>query len=150
MGKSPEVERWLDAKHEPPKKTMQRVREAILGADSRMVEYVKYGTACFGFEGDMATFVQVNRREVTLMFNRGARIQGAFPHLEGTGPSARFMHFAALADVDERATELGLIVASWCAMMAAGGPDAKTKTKTKTKTKAKAKPTIIKRVAKKT
>jgi hypothetical protein len=127
MTRSTEVESWLDEKREPPQEAMRRVREVILAADRRITEYVKYGTVTFGFEGDMVTFVQANSRSVTLMFNRGARIQGTFPHLEGTGPSARFMRFKDLAEVDRRATELSKIVAAWCNMMAAGGPATKPK-----------------------
>jgi hypothetical protein len=108
---------------------MRQVRDVILAADRRITEYVKYGTVTFGYEGDMVTFVQANSRSVTLMFNRGARIQGTFPHLEGTGPSARFMRFKDLAEVDKRATELSKIVAAWCTMMAAGGQGAKPRAK---------------------
>jgi len=123
------VESWLSEKREPPQAAMRRVRDVILAADRRVTEYVKYGTVTFGYEGDMVTFVQANSRSVTLMFNRGARIQGTFPHLEGTGPSARFMRFKEVSEVDKRATELSKIVASWCNMMAAGGPGEKAKAK---------------------
>jgi hypothetical protein len=125
MTKSTEVESWLSERREPPQAAMRRVRDVILAADRRITEYVKYGTVMFGYEGDMVTFVQANSRSVTLMFNRGARIQGTFPHLEGTGPSARFMRFKDLSEVDRRATELSKIVAAWCTMMGAGGPATK-------------------------
>lgn len=96
---------------------MQRVREIILRADPRITEFVKYGTLTFAFHGDLATFVQMDKKHITLMFNRGARIPGRFPHLEGTGPTARFMRFAGLVEVEGRAAELGLIAASWCEVM---------------------------------
>lgn len=121
------MESWLSERREPPQAAMRRVRDVILAADRRVAEYVKYGTVTFGFEGDMVTFVQANSRSVTLMFNRGARIQGKFPHLEGTGPSARFMRFKDVSEVDKRATELSKIVSAWCSMMAAGGPAVKPK-----------------------
>ena len=41
-----------------------------------------------------------------------------FPHLEGTHPSARFMRFADIAEVEARATELSAIAAAWCALVA--------------------------------
>ncbi len=47
------------------------------------------------------------------MFNRGARIPGKFPHLEGSHPSARFMRFADPAEAKARAAELRKIVAAW-------------------------------------
>ena len=52
------------------------------------------------------------------MFNRGAKIKGKFPHLEGTGPSARFMRFADTAQVETLTTELTNVVRAWCEMMA--------------------------------
>lgn len=100
---------------------MRRVREIILRADRRMTEYVKYGTLTFAYEGDLAAFVQLKKKQVTLMFNRGALIKGRFSHLEGTGPTARFMRFADATEVGARAEELKRIVATWCAVMAPDG-----------------------------
>ena len=79
-----------------------------------MTEYLKYGTVQFAFDGDFANFVQHGKKLVSLMLNRGARIPGKFPHLEGTGPSARFMRFADVKEVNQRAAELSKIVAAWC------------------------------------
>ena len=103
---------------------MQRVREIILSADPRVEELVQYGSVQFAFEGGMASFVQTTDARVNLMFHRGARIKGAFPHLEGDGPSARFMRFADLAEVDACADELSAIVGTWCSLMtsAVGNP----------------------------
>lgn len=109
---------------------MRRVRDVILRADYRMTESIKYGTLMFGYEGDMVTFVQVDKNAVTLMFNRGARIKGRFPHLKGTGPSARFMHFADLAEVEKRAAELSAITRAWCTLMASSGGATRTQPKT--------------------
>lgn len=127
MATSPEIERWFAEKSEPPQKALRRVRDVILGADRRVTETLKYGTIIFGYEGDMVSFVQANQKSVTLMFHRGRQIEGRFPHLEGTGPSARFMRFKDVAEVNARATELSKIVLTWCTMMAAGGPTPKKK-----------------------
>jgi hypothetical protein len=93
------------------------VREIVLRADPRVSESVNYGTVMFGYEGDLATFVQYNKPGVNVMFNRGARIPGKFPHLEGSGPSARFMRFKTVGEVDARANELTRVVRAWCAAM---------------------------------
>jgi hypothetical protein len=116
MKRDPYVDRWMEGK--PAEAMLRRVRDIILWADSRMGEYLKYGTVQFGFNGDFANFVQHDKKTVSLMFNRGARIMGMFPHLEGTGPSARFMRFADLGEVDARTTELTSVVRAWCEMMA--------------------------------
>jgi hypothetical protein len=114
MKASAEVEGWFAKMQPPTEATIRKVREIILGADRRMTEYVKYGTLTFGYEGDFATFVQVgDKKQASLMFNRGARIPGKFPHLEGSHPSARFMRFANPAEAKARASELSKIIAAW-------------------------------------
>jgi len=111
-----EVEEWFNGK--PAEPALRRVREAILGADPRMTEYLKYGTVQFAYEGDFANFAQHNEKRVSVMFNRGARVPGRFAHLEGTGPSARFMRFADVAEVNLRAAELTSIAVAWCSLAA--------------------------------
>jgi Domain of unknown function (DU1801) len=128
MKTSPEVERWFVEKKPPTEATMRRVREIILGADRRMTEYVKYGNLGFGYDGDFATFVQASdKQQTSLMFNRGARIPGKFPHLEGSHPSTRFMRFADPAEAKARAAELSKIVAAWGALPPADRGPAKSK-----------------------
>src|ERR1700730_15119654 len=117
MKTSPEVERWFAVKKPPTETTIRAVRQIILGADRRMTEFVKYGTLAFAYDGEFATFVQVSdKKRASLMFNRGARIQGKFPHLEGSGPSARFMRFADPAEAQARSAQLSTIVAAWCSL----------------------------------
>jgi hypothetical protein len=145
MGTIVEVDRWFAATKPPAEATLRRLRGIILGADSRVTEYVKYGTVTFGYGGDLAAFVQLNQKIATLMFNRGGRIRGRFPHLEGEGPSARFMRFADVAEVEARADELRAIAAAWCALPAAVRAPAaarrrKPAEKAKPKAKAAAKP----------
>ncbi|MDQ3210151.1 MAG: hypothetical protein M3Q20_03075 [Actinomycetota bacterium] len=112
----PEVERWLRETNPPLEPPMRRVAEVVLGADQRMTAYLKHGTVQFAYEGDLTAFVQPKGKRVSLMFNRGAKIPGDFPSLEGDGPTARFMRFADLAEVEERADELTAITRAWCAM----------------------------------
>ena len=115
-----EVDQWFATKKPPAEPALQRVRQVILGADPRMTEHVKYGTVQFAFGGDMANFVQTNKRTVSLMFNRGGRIEGTFPHMEGTGRQVRFMRFASVEEVDARAEELAAVVRAWCAFAGRG------------------------------
>jgi len=90
MKRDPYVDRWMEGK--PAEAILRRVRDIVMWADPRIGEYLKYGTVQFGYNGDFANFVQHDKKTVSLMFNRGARIKGSFPHLEGTGPSARFVY----------------------------------------------------------
>jgi Domain of unknown function (DU1801) len=79
-----------------------------------MSEYIKYGSVLFGYAGDFASFVQAKKKQVSIMFNRGAHIKGDFPNLEGTGPTARFMRFATVEDVENHAAELARVAVAWC------------------------------------
>jgi hypothetical protein len=115
---SAEGEAWFAAIKPPAEPIMRRVRDVILGADRRISEYQKYGSLIFGYEGDCVSFVQYRKPLVSLMFHRGARIKGKFPHLEGEGPSARFMRFKSIAEVDSRAAELAKIIVAWCDLVA--------------------------------
>ena len=112
-----EVEGWFAEIKPPAEPAMRRVLEVGLGADPRLTAYIKYGSLLVGFEGDLAAFVQYRKKQVNLMFGRGARIKGDFPHLEGTGPTARFMRFADAAEVDVRASELAGVATAWCVLV---------------------------------
>jgi hypothetical protein len=121
-----EVERWFAEKKPPMEATMHKVREIILGADRCMTEFIKYGNLGFGYDGDFAFFVQASDKKLaSLMFNRGARIPGKFPHLEGSHPSARFMRFTSPAEAKARAAELSKLVAAWGSLTPADREPAK-------------------------
>lgn len=115
--KDPEVEKWFSGKSAEP--ILRRVREVILAADRRMGEGTKYGTVTFHCGGDFASFVQHQKKTVSLMFNRGGIIPGKYPHMEGEGRQVRFMRFADVAEVNARKSELSKIVVAWCDLMLA-------------------------------
>lgn len=117
MKTSSAVEGWFKEVKPPADKALRRVREIILSADSRLSEYTKYGSVIFGYKGDFASFVQYRKPTVNVMFNRGARIPGKFPHLEGNGPTARFMRFKDVAEANARGAELTKIARAWCDLM---------------------------------
>jgi len=123
MKKDPAAEKWFAGK--PAEAILRRVREVVLGADPRMSEGTKYGTVMFHCSGDFASFVQHNKKTVSLMFNRGGIIPGKYPHMEGEGRQVRFMRFEDEREVDARKAELSKIVVAWCELMSA--PRAKKK-----------------------
>ena len=79
-----------------------------------MRSWIQYGSLNFGCQGMLAAFVQVARKPISLMFGNRAKIPGRFPHLEGSGPDARFMRFKYLAEVESRAGERRPIAIAWC------------------------------------
>jgi hypothetical protein len=117
MQTDPAAEEWFAGK--PAEPILRRVREVILDADTRMNEGTKYGTVMFHCGGDFASFVQHNKKTVTLMFNRSGIIPGTFPHMEGEGRAVRFMRFAEVAEVTARKAELSKVVVAGCDLMSA-------------------------------
>jgi hypothetical protein len=118
MKKNAEVDRWFAEKKLSNEKLIRRLREILLAADPRISDYIKYGSLLFGYEGDLVSLVQAQKKSINLMFNNGAKIPGNFPHLEGNGPNARFMRFADEAEVNARAAELKRIAKAWCELKA--------------------------------
>src|ERR1700692_1323107 len=129
MAASADIESWFATKKPPAEAAMRRGREVILSADPRLREYMKYVSVHFGYEGDFVTFVQADKKNVNLMFHRGARIPGKFPHLEGTHPSARFMRFVDIDEVEARAGELQRVAVAWCTLVAPGAEKIKPRSK---------------------
>jgi hypothetical protein len=133
MQASPEIEHWFATKKPPAEAAMRRVREIILSADPRLTEYMKYGSVHFGYEGDFVTFVQAGMKTVNLMFRHRARIPGSFPHVEGTHPSARFMRFADIDEVERLSGELRNVAVAWCTLVAPAAAKVKQAAKRKTR-----------------
>jgi uncharacterized protein DUF1801 len=113
--RDPDVDRWLKGKR--AELMLRRVRDVIMWADERMTEYLKYGTVQFACGGDFANFVRHDQKTVELMFNRGARIPGTYRYLEGSGPTARHMRFADMAEVEAKTQELSNLARAWCDLM---------------------------------
>jgi hypothetical protein len=118
MRSSPEVEQWLSASEHPKKDVMQAVRKAVLEADARVTETIKWKSPTFMFNGNIASINPQARSHVSLMFHTGASIPGDFPSLQGGGGTARYMRFEDEADCVAKASELQAIVRAWCEMKA--------------------------------
>ena len=114
MNTKAEVDEWLAASEHPQQAVMQAVREAILGADERVVECIKWKSPTFTFNGNIARINPQAKAFVSLMFHRGADIRGEYPSLKGSGNVARYMRFADLVAVEKLKPELQSIVRAWC------------------------------------
>lgn len=113
---SADVDGWFESYDNPMKPVVQRVREVILAADPRMLECIKWKSPTFTYEGNLASFNPRSKKHASLMFHTGARIPGAFPSLEGSGDTARYMKFADIEAVEAQRAELEAIVGAWCAL----------------------------------
>jgi hypothetical protein len=113
---SNDVDAWFEAGVHPLKDLMQEVRGAVLGADPRITESIKWKTPTFAFKGNIASINPQAKQFVSLMFHRGAEIPGDWPHLQGGGEIARYMRFNDSADLASQRDELQAIVRAWCAL----------------------------------
>ncbi len=90
------------------------MREAILLADPRMQECIKWQAPTFIYKGNMASFFPRAKKHVSLIFHTGAEISGDFPSLTGEGGTARTFKIAGAADLAKKRDELQCIVRTWC------------------------------------
>ena len=56
MNKSPEVDEWFAAYDNPMEDVVQAVREAVLAADDRIEETIKWKAPTFMYRGNLASF----------------------------------------------------------------------------------------------
>ena len=120
MNKNPEVDAWLAAYDNPMKPVVAAVREAILAADPRVTEAIKWQAPTFIYKGNIASFFPKAKKHASLMFHKGATIAGDFPNLEGDGKEARSMKFADLDDAAAKRAELTAVIVAWCARQDGG------------------------------
>jgi len=111
-----EVDAYFEALDHPLKDVMLAVRRAILEADARMTESIKWKSPTFEFQGNLASINPRAKSHVSLMFHTGAQIPGEFPHLEGGEKVARYMRFPDLDAVSSLEGELASLVRAWCEM----------------------------------
>jgi hypothetical protein len=111
-----EVDVWFRASEHPMKEVMLAVRRAILEADERVEETIKWKTPTFAYKGNIASINPQAKRYVSLMFHRGAEIPGDFPSFQGEGNVARYMQFADKVDVDAKRAELTSAVRGWISL----------------------------------
>ncbi|MCI0346518.1 MAG: DUF1801 domain-containing protein [Chloroflexi bacterium] len=110
----PAVDAWFEAKKHPQAETMQAVRQAILDADGRVTESIKWQSPTFAYKGNLASIMPGAKQFVSLMFHRGAEIPGSHPELQGGGDVARYMRFDSVADVAAKRDALAAAVKAWC------------------------------------
>ena len=108
------VDQWFNECAHPLKDTMQLVRQAILAADDRVSESIKWSTPTFEYKGNIASFQPNAKKFVSLMFHRGSEIPGEHPGLEGDAALARTMRFLDENDLRDRQPELQAVIRAWC------------------------------------
>ncbi len=112
--KNPDVDAWLDAYDNPMKPVVAAMRDAILAADARVTETIKWQAPTFVYNGNIASFFPKSKKHASLMFHKGAEIAGNFPNLTGDGKEARSFKVSDLDDLATKQVELQNIIRAWC------------------------------------
>ena len=120
MPRSPEVDAWFKELDHPLKDAMLEARKAILGADRRITETIKWKSPTFIYEGNIASIEPRAKKQVSVLFHQGASLPGKHPLLEGGGGTVRYMRFADLGDVKAKRKDLQAAVQAWCDLKAKG------------------------------
>ena len=118
MGRSTEVEQWLEDFEHPLKDAIMRVREIVLGCDERVGECIKWKSPTFTYRGNIASINPKSKKKASLMFHRGAEIPGNHPRLVGGGGTVKYMYFADTAEVEAQGSAIESVIRTWCEMRA--------------------------------
>jgi hypothetical protein len=108
-----DVDEWFAERQHPLTDAMQLARKLILEADPRVSESIKSKTPTFSYQGNIVSF-NPSKTFVSLMFHRGAEIEGDFPRLVGDGQLVRVMRFVDVNEVEATGEELQAVVRAWC------------------------------------
>lgn len=109
-----DVDAWMAAYDNPMKPVVAAMREAILAADPRITETIKWQAPTFVYKGNIASFFPKSKKHASLMFHTGASIAGDFPNLVGDAKDGRSFKVADLDDFAAKKDELQKIVIAWC------------------------------------
>ena len=74
MNKNPKVDEYLSQKDHPLNAEIQKVRTIILQAHPGMEETIKWSSPTFMYKGNIASFFMNAKKQVSLMFHKGALI----------------------------------------------------------------------------
>ncbi|WP_353826395.1 DUF1801 domain-containing protein [Agromyces sp. SYSU T0242] len=109
------VDAWFERYDNPQKELVLAVREAVLEADDRVEETVKWQAPTFTYLGNIASFYPKSKAHVSLMFHRGAELPDPDGLLEGEGDTSRVAKFADAADLQRKRGALQDLVRAWIA-----------------------------------
>ena len=111
--RKPDVDAWFDRYDNPQKPLVLAVRDAVLDADPRVEETIKWQAPTFMFKGNIASFHPRSKRAVSLMFHTGASLPDPVGVLEGEGDTSRVARFVDAADLDAKRAALQELVRAY-------------------------------------
>ena len=110
--RNPEVDAWFERYDNPQKSLVVAVRDAVLDADPRVEETIKWQAPTFTFNGNIASFYPRSKHAVSLMFHTGASLPDPAGVLEGQGDKSRVLRFVDAADLDAKRAALQELIRS--------------------------------------
>jgi hypothetical protein len=111
----PEVDAWFDRYDNPQRELVLAVREAILDADGRVTETIKWKAPTFVYKGNIASFYPKTKTHASLMFHRGAELDDPDELLEGEGDVSRVARFVDVDDLAAKTDALQRLIRQWIA-----------------------------------
>ena len=111
--RNPDVDAWFDAYDNPQKDLVQAVRRAMLDADPRVTEAIKWKAPTFMYKGNIASLYPKTRAHASLMFHTGATLPDPQGLLEGEGETSRVARFVDEDDLAAKKEALQGLVAAW-------------------------------------
>ncbi|WP_166880369.1 DUF1801 domain-containing protein [Salinibacterium sp. ZJ450] len=112
---SAEVDAWFESYSNPQRELVMAVRDAVLDADDRVSEVIKWQAPTFVYRGNIASFYPKSTKHVSLMFHRGASLPDPDGLLEGEGDVSRVAKFLDADDLERKRGSLQGLIRAWIA-----------------------------------
>lgn len=116
MNYNPEVDTYLEEKNHVLSPEIKKVRDIILATDERVEECIKWSSPTFTYKGNIASFFMNAKKNVSLMFHKGAKMKNAHGLLSGDGKEGRVARFSSLEDIDNKKEALQALIKEWIAI----------------------------------
>ena len=111
--RNPEVDAWFERYTNPQRELVQAVRAAVLDADDRITEAIKWQAPTFIYKGNIASFYPKTKTHASLMFHRGAELDDLDGLLEGEGDVSRVARFLDAEDLERKRAALQRLIRRW-------------------------------------
>jgi hypothetical protein len=111
--RNPEVDEWFADYDNPQRELVLAVRDAVLDADDRVTEAIKWKAPTFLYQGNIASFYPKTKTHASLMFHRGAELPDPDGLLEGEGDVSRVARFLDADDLERKRAALQELVRAW-------------------------------------
>lgn len=115
--KTAEVNAFMQALDHPLHAEIEAVR-AIIKANPKIAEQVKWNAPSFFYTDDLATIHVKAKQHVQLIFHHPAIVKIKSPYLEGDYKDRRMMYFENMAEIKARKKELVRIIKELVHLMA--------------------------------